>query len=114
CSARALMVSIKNPRGITFVTNKYDFAGRVSDQTVPDGTYHFDYQTYPDGSISQTKVTDPRGIAEQLQFNADGYLTTDIRALNQLEQQTVTYDLEPGTNRVFTMTDSLRRNTKYE
>ena len=41
--------------------------------------YSFAYTTDGGGNITQTDVTDPRGHVERLAFNADHYLTSELR-----------------------------------
>src|SRR6185436_4052016 len=56
------MLTLKTPRGITFLTNEYDANGRVSKQTEGDGgTFTFAYTLDAAGRVTQTDVTDPRG-----------------------------------------------------
>ena len=74
--------TIKDARGITFLTNEYDNGARVIKQTQADGsTYDFEYTVDANGKITQTLVTDPRGNIRRVTFNADGYMLTDTRAL---------------------------------
>jgi RHS repeat-associated protein len=107
------MKSIKDARGMVFLTNEYDDKGRVIKQTQADlTTFKFDYKE-TNGKITQTDVTDPRGTVRRVTFNAAGYPLTDTRALNKPEQQAVTYDWESGTNLLVSVTDSLGRKTAY-
>jgi len=108
------MVSIKDARNIVYLTNEYDADGRVRKQTQADsGTYEFDYTLGADGSVTATTVTDPRGNARKVTFNADGYMATDTRALGKPEQQTIIYTRQPGSGLIPRMTDSLNRQTTY-
>ena len=67
------MLTIKDARGIIFLTNEYDDRGRVIKQTQADGsTYQFEYTVDANGKITQTLVTDPRGNIRRVTFNADG------------------------------------------
>jgi YD repeat-containing protein len=60
-NAQGRMLTLTDARGITYLTNEYDSAGRVSKQTQADGgTYQFAYTT-SNGTITQTTVTDPNG-----------------------------------------------------
>ncbi len=69
------MLTLTDARGITFLTNEYDTAGRVVRQTQADGTtYQFAYVLDPTtGKINQTDVTDPRGIVRRLTLSSAGY-----------------------------------------
>jgi hypothetical protein len=57
------MLTLKDPRGITYLTNSYDSNGRVITQTQADQTtYQYAYTVDVNNAITQTDVTDPRGI----------------------------------------------------
>lgn len=108
------MLTVKDARGIVFLTNTYDPNGRVSKQTQADGsTYLFAYTLDPGGRITQTDVTNPRGIVRRLTFNASGYTLTDTCAVGKPEQQRVTFEREAGTNLLLSITDPLNRKTAY-
>ena len=100
------MLTIKDARGIVYLTNEYDDKGRVIKQTQADGsTYEFEYTVDANGDITQTLVTDPRGSIRRVTFNTDGYILTDRRALGTQEEQTTIYEREAGTNLVLSITD---------
>ena len=64
------MLTLKDARGIVWVTNLYDATGKVIQQTMVDsGTYLFNY-TMSGSNVTQTDVTDPRGIVSRRTFNA--------------------------------------------
>ena len=108
------MLTIKDPRGIVYLTNEYDANGRAFKQTQADGTtYQFDYTLDGAGKITQTDVTDPRGNVRRVTFNASGYPLTDTYAVGKPEQQAVTYERQAGTNKVLSETDPLGRKTVY-
>jgi YD repeat-containing protein len=108
------MLTLKDARGIVFLTNAYDANGRVSQQTQADGTtYQLAYTVDGSGKIIQTDVTDPRSIIRRVTFNAAGYTLTDIRAVSQPEQQTYTYEVQANTNLSLSVTDQLGRRTAY-
>src|SRR5207253_9493127 len=69
------MISIQDPRGIFYLTNQYDANGRVIQQTQADNTnFYFAYTTNPTGgNITQTDLTDPRGIVKRTTYNTNGY-----------------------------------------
>ncbi len=93
------MLTVKDPRGNQFVSNVYDTSGRIIQQTQADGsTFLFSYTTNSDGKITQTDLTDTRGNVRRVAFNNDGYMVTDTYAHGLPEQQTVTYERQPGTN----------------
>jgi RHS repeat-associated protein len=109
------MTSVQDARGIFYLTNQYDQNGRVIRQTQGDNsTFLFSYLTDPiTGNVTQTDVTDPRGIVNRTTFTANGYSSSKILALGRPEQQTVTYNRDPNTNLVSSMVDPLSRTTSY-
>ena len=105
------MTSVTDKRGNVMVTNVYDTNGRVSQQTLADGAvWKFAYALDNNGTVAQTSVTDPRGYIGQYLFNSGGYLTQQIIAYGQPEQQTTTIVLD-ATNLVQSVTDALGRKT---
>ncbi|HKY26732.1 MAG TPA: RHS repeat-associated core domain-containing protein [Pyrinomonadaceae bacterium] len=108
------LVTIKDARGTVFLTNEYNAHGRVSRQTLANGsTYQFAYTLGGNGKVTQTDVTDQRGNIRRLTFNSNGYWLTDTYALGKPEQQTYTYERQAGTNLVLSATDPLGRKTSY-
>jgi RHS repeat-associated protein len=108
------MISIKNSRGIVYVTNEYDSSGRVNTQTHADGgTYDFAYTLDSNGKVTQTDVTDPNQSVRRVAFNSTGFPLSDVRALGQPEQQTTTYERQSGSNKILSETDSLGRKTEH-
>lgn len=108
------MLTLKDPRGITFLTNEYDSDGRVIRQTQADNsTYEFDYTVNGSGKVTQTDVTDPRGSVRRVTFNSSGYTLTDTSALGTSKERTVTYERQSATNLVLSITDELARQTSY-
>jgi RHS repeat-associated protein len=111
------MLTVKDPRGIVFLTNEYT-SGRVSKQTMADGsTFLFSY-TMGATYATQTDITDQRGNVERLEFNSDGRIIRKTLALGKPEQQVFDYELQPGTNLLLSVTDDLlvsgqRRKTAY-
>jgi RHS repeat-associated protein len=107
------MKTIKDPRGIVFLTNDYDLNGRVIRQTQADGsTFQFAY-TISGGLVTQTEVTDPRGFLRRVTFNPKGYWLTDISAVGRPEQQSLTVLRDPVTNFITRQTDDLNRRTDF-
>ena len=108
------LVTIKDARGTVFLTNQYNANGRVSRQTLANGsTYQFAYTLGGNGKVTQTDVTDQRGNIRRVTFNSNGYWLTDTYALGKPEQQTYTYERQAGTNLVLSATDPLGRKTSY-
>ena len=116
------MLTVKDPRGITYITNEYDTNGRVRKQTLADDTpangadnptYQFAYTTDSGGKVVQTDVTDPRGNVRRVTFNTDGYALTDTYALGKPAQQTYSVERQFNTNLVLNSTEPLGRKTAY-
>ena len=108
------MLTIKDPRQIVYLTNEYDIGGRITKQTLADtNTYQLAYTLDGAGNITQTDVTDQRANVRRITFSATGFPLTDTYALGKPEQQTITYERQPGTNLVTSITDALNRHTTY-
>lgn len=112
------MHTIKDGRGVTFLTNEYDPVNyRITKQTLgdPSNVFLFDYTEHPTTEkIIEAEVTDPRGYVRHFEFNADGYVTSDTLAQGTPEGQTVTYEREAGSNFILSVTDSLNnRKTRF-
>ena len=109
------MTSIQDPKGVFYLANQYDSAGRVVRQTQADNTnFLFSYTTDPiTGAITQTDVTSPNGVVTRTAFNAAGYSTSQIAALGRPEQQTTTFGRDTNTNLLTSITDPLSRQTAY-
>lgn len=107
------MLTIKDAHGIVFLTNEYDTNGRVFRQTQADNTtYQFAYILDTNGKVTQTDVTDPRGILRRTTYNSTGYSLTDTSAVGSPEQQTITIERNAG-NQPVKITDSLGRKVAY-
>lgn len=108
------MISVRDRRGHTMVTNEYDANSRVTKQTLADGgTYLFSYTVDANNKVTQTDVTDPRNIVRRMTFGDTGFLTSATSALGTLEQQVITYERQPGTGLIVSKTDALGRKTAY-
>jgi RHS repeat-associated protein len=109
------MTTVTDRRGNVMVTNLYDANGRVQQQTLADSAvWLFSYVLGANGKVTQTDVTDPRGVVRRLLFNSAGYLTQQTLALGEPEQRTTQYVREPITNLGTSVTDFLGRVTKFE
>jgi RHS repeat-associated protein len=107
------METIRDRRGILFLTNEYDTNGRVWRQTQADSsTYEFAY-TLDGDDVTQTDVTDPRDHFRRVTFNADGFPTSETEALGTSLEQESTYERQAGTGRLLSKTDALGRRTEY-
>jgi RHS repeat-associated protein len=91
--------------------NMYDSNNRVAQQTLADNAlWQFGYTVANGNNV--TTVTDPRNYIRQDTFNTSGYLTQEILAMGQPEQQT--YVLQRGTSNLLAdVTDALGRMTVY-
>jgi len=108
------MLSIQDPRGINYLQNQYNVNDMVSQQTEADGgVFQFSYSMDSNGNVTQTNLTDPRGYLRIVDFNSDGYITSDARAVGVPESQTTTYDVQEGTGIVLGITDALSRQTTF-
>ncbi|MCD4779909.1 MAG: hypothetical protein K8S27_05085, partial [Candidatus Omnitrophica bacterium] len=65
------IVSIKDAKGQTFVTNHYDNEGRVHQQDLGTGSGTFDYSV-----ANQNTFTDKEGNVTRFLLNADGMVTS--------------------------------------
>ncbi|MGH8244957.1 MAG: DUF6531 domain-containing protein, partial [Gammaproteobacteria bacterium] len=108
------MLTIKDAKGIVYLTNQYDANGRVTLQTQADnGTWQFAYTLDGNGIVTQTDVTDQRGFVRRVTFNSSGYPLTDTYAVGQPQQAAITIQRQAGSNFPTTVTDPLGRNTAY-
>jgi RHS repeat-associated protein len=115
----AQMTTVKTPRfngtSTNWLTNTYT-SGRVTQQTLADGSssYQFAYQVDGNGNVTQTTVTDPNGNQNQYSFNADRYLVSEVDALGKPEQQTTSYQRDSSTDLITQITDPLGRATQLQ
>jgi len=95
------MLTVKDPRGNFYVTNEYNAQGRVQKQTQADNTtFQFAYTLDANGKVTQVDLTQPNGSVRRASLNSNGYITTDVYALSQPEQQTFTYERQSGSHLV--------------
>jgi YD repeat-containing protein len=108
------MLTIKDARGITYLTNTYDSNGRVATQTQADtGVFEFDYTLDGSGKVTQTDVTDPRGYVQRYTFNSGEYHLTLTEALGTALERTTTLVRASPSHRITSLTDPLDRETTY-
>jgi RHS repeat-associated protein len=116
------MTSIKDPRGIVYLTNEYDSNGRVRKQTLADDTpgtmsdnptFLFNYIQNSGGKVLQTDVTDPRGNVRRVTFNDQGLWLTDTLAVGTSEEQSVVLERQAKTNLIVNGIDALGRRTAF-
>jgi RHS repeat-associated protein len=112
--AAGRMRTVKDARGIVYLTNSYDSNGRVSQQVMGDGgTYQFAY-TLNAGKVTQTDVTDPRGVVRRVTFNAAGYWVGEMRAVGRPEQQVESLERDASTSFTTAVVDALNRRTAFQ
>ncbi|MFE2601034.1 RHS repeat-associated core domain-containing protein [Streptomyces sp. NPDC059396] len=101
-------------RGITYMSNTFDADGRVREQTLTEGAkYTFDYTKTGTGAgrVTAASVTQPGGAVRRVEFDADGYGTSDTQAYgSSLARRTV---YERGSyHRIDAVTDPYGRRTE--
>ncbi|GIE89927.1 RHS repeat-associated core domain-containing protein [Actinoplanes regularis] len=111
--AQGRLATAADARGVTYLTNAYDAAGRVSRQELTDGAvYEFGYTTNAAGRITETRVTEPGGAVRRVTFNDVGAVLTDTAASGTPAAQTTVY--ERGAGQLLTaVTDPAGRRTEY-
>jgi RHS repeat-associated protein len=108
------MLTVKDANGVVRLTNEYDGNGRVFRQTQADGTaYQFAYTLDGMGRVTQTDVTNHRGIVRRVSFNADGFPVGELMGVGRADQWSFTYERQPGTNLVLSVTDMWGRKIAY-
>jgi RHS repeat-associated protein len=108
------LATIKDGRNVVYLTNQYT-NGRVTQQTLADPSYVWTLAYTVDGSnrVTRTDVTDPRGHVRRVNFNADGYPTSETQAFGTGLARTTTYERQTGTNLVTAVVDALSRRTEF-
>ena len=102
------IVSITDPRGITFLTNEYDAQGRVVRQTQADGGAWAFVYTGPVNAHTSVTVTDPRGTHTVQRMDNTGFGSETIDALGQSTRHE-----RDAVGRVTATTDPLGRITRF-
>jgi hypothetical protein len=99
------MLTLKDARGITYLTNHYDANGRVDLQTqADDTTFEFAYTLDGSGKVTETDTTSPRGFVTLYTFNSSGHHTSLVEAVGTAVERTTTWTRDSGTNRTATAT----------
>jgi len=107
------MLTLKDARGLVYLSNEYDPTGRVMRQTQADATtYQFAYTLDGSGRVVQTDITNPRGYVDRLTFNTSGYPTSHVEALGTAQARTTTFTRRSD-NLLESATDPLNRRTDY-
>jgi RHS repeat-associated protein len=113
-NANHQLTSVRDPRGNVYITVAYNTDGRVvSQQAIDGGSYAFNYTVNTAGEVVRTDFTNSRGHVRRTDFNDDGYLISDTRAVGLPEQRTAVFERAAGTNLVMATVDPLARRTQY-
>ena len=106
------LLTITDPRNITYLQNQYDANDRISQQTDGDGgIYHYAYTTDANNVVTRTDVTRPTGGIDRYDY-INGRLTTLTRGLSTPIQQVTSYTRNP-LGQITQMVDPLNRTTTY-
>ncbi|MFE4177251.1 RHS repeat-associated core domain-containing protein [Streptomyces sp. NPDC056909] len=101
-------------RGITYMSNTFDANGRVKEQTLTEGAkYTFDYTTTGTGAgrITSANVTEPGGAVRRVEFDANGYGTSDTQAYGSTLARKTVYQ-RGSYHRIDAVTDPYGRRTE--
>ncbi|MFD8917445.1 RHS repeat-associated core domain-containing protein [Streptomyces sp. NPDC059569] len=99
-------------RGITYMSNTFDAAGRVKEQTLTEGAkYAFEYTQTGAGKITSATVTQPGGAVRRVEFDADGYGVSDTRAHGSTLARKTVYE-RGSYHRIDAVTDPYGRRTE--
>jgi YD repeat-containing protein len=109
------MLTLRDARGITYLTNHYDANGRVDLQTqADDTTFEFAYTLDGSGKVTQTDTTNPRGFVTRYTFSSSGHHTSLIEAVGTALERTTIWTRDSGTNRITEVVDPLGRHTTFD
>jgi len=113
--ASGRMKAIVDGRGNKYLQTTYDANGRVEKQTAADGgIFEFAYKTNEAGKVEATTLTDPLGRQREVQFNSEGFPTSETEAAGTELAQTSTIERQPKTGLILSETDPLGGKTEYE
>ncbi|MGW2055007.1 RHS repeat-associated core domain-containing protein [Streptomyces sp. NPDC001840] len=101
-------------RGITYMSNTFDADGRVREQTLTEGAkYTFDYTKTGSGAgrVTAASVTQPGGAVRRVEFDADGYGTSDTQAYGSSLARRTVYQ-RGSYHRIDAVTDPYGRRTE--
>lgn len=103
------VVSITDPKGITYLVNEYDSDRRVIKQTLADGGFYTFKYTLAGSAITQTEVTDPNGNTTAYRFNSRKYVARIVDANGQMTR----FERDFATNQLTAVIDPLNRKTSF-
>jgi len=104
------LLTVTDPRGISYLTNVYDLNGRVIRQQLADGGVWQITYTVMGGIVERTVVTDPEGRTTTSRFNATNYLTDQTDGLGQPSNTLIR---GASSNLVTASRDAIGRTTQY-
>ncbi|RJS15361.1 type IV secretion protein Rhs [Corallococcus sp. H22C18031201] len=126
-NASNFMATVVDEENRLVIQNEYGSRGRVSKQTLVDGsTFEFTYtpnlvvQCYPNGpcdvrdgeQVIRTEVKDRAGLVRRVDFNS-GYIVRDAYPAGRPEERVTTFDVAPTNGRRVATTDFAGRRTEY-
>lgn len=105
---------VAQPENVVVLENTYDAAGRVAGQTMTGQnpaalpTWTFDY-TESGGVLTAVEMTNPAGVVQRVELDAEGWVVADERFAGTSAAQTTTYVRTPGSGLVTasTVTDAV-------
>lgn len=103
------IASITDARGVTYLTNEYDSAGRVIKQTQADGGFYTFRYTLAGSTITQTEVTDPNGKTTTYRFNSRQYIARIVDVNGQMTR----FERDFATNQLTAIFDPLNRKRSF-
>ena len=106
------MTTIKDGRSITYLTNVYGAADRVTQQSFADGsTIHFSWSVASSGILSGATVTDAAGVVHSYTYDSGGYLTKSVDGAGTTLAQTTSYTRDPITHLPTSAVDPVNRTS---
>ena len=108
------LATITTPRGKVKVSNQYDSAGHVIQQTHADGgVFNFSYTLDGNGNVTTSDMTDANQVIHEFSFNSAHYAVSETWAKGKPEQETTTLNRDSSSNLLLSKTDTLGRTTAY-
>lgn len=109
------MKAVINARGNKYLQDEYDANGRVQKQTMGDGgIFEFAYELNEAGKVEVTTVTDPLGNEREVEFNSEGFPTSETEAPGTEIEQTRSFERQAETGLILSQTDPLGRETQFD
>ncbi len=109
------MASVIDGRGIKYLETEYDANDRVSKQTDADGgSFEFSYELNGKGEVIATALTEPPEGKRKVQFNTEGFPTSEAVGVETEDEETTAFERQPATGLLLSTTDPLGRNTAFK